>query len=227
MYFSLSLREHVSFLCHTSATNSGKGKTDCHFTLGQAYSNMGGTKGNDKIHYQLFTDDTDGAQMEEMLKEAGREARGKRATYVHLHGDLLYSYLSTTTAVVKLYHSPTCSSVRQHALSRLHLHQIHYREWVACRIVHKGSCRETRSLRPFNQGPTRHLDPCRAARAANVRPSVILIHTLRCQGELFTVHCGASSARALLALVRIGERLFYEGSDEKSRLRERNSKLAA
>ena len=88
----LSLREHVSFLCHTYSGNSGKGKSDCHFTLGQAYSNMGGTKGNDKVHYQLFTDDTNGTQMEEMLKEAGREARGKRATYS--------VYLSTT--VVKL-----------------------------------------------------------------------------------------------------------------------------
>ena len=68
----------MSFLFHTYSEDSGMGKSDCHFTLGQAYSNMGGTKGNDKIDYQWFTDDTNGTQMEEMIKEAGREARGKR-----------------------------------------------------------------------------------------------------------------------------------------------------
>ena len=73
-------REHVSFLCHSYAEDSGKGKSECRFTLGQAYLNMGGTKGNNKIHYQLFTDDTNSTRLEEMLKEAGREARGKRAT---------------------------------------------------------------------------------------------------------------------------------------------------
>ena len=75
----------MSFLCHTNPVNSNKGKSDCHYTLGQAYSNMGGLKGNEKIHYQLFYDDTNGTQMEEMLREAGGEARGKR-------GDCIYYY---------------------------------------------------------------------------------------------------------------------------------------
>ena len=77
-----SEREHVSFLCHSYAEDSGKGKSECRFTLGQAYLNMGGTKGNNKIHYQLFTDDTNSTRLEEMLKEAGREARGKRALHI-------------------------------------------------------------------------------------------------------------------------------------------------
>ena len=80
VYFTV--REHVSFLCHSYAEDSGKGKSECRFTLGQAYLNMGGTKGNNKIHYQLFTDDTNSTRLEEMLKEAGREARGKRAVHI-------------------------------------------------------------------------------------------------------------------------------------------------
>ena len=82
LFVYFSIREHVSFLCHSYAEDSGKGKSECRFTLGQAYLNMGGTKGNNKIHYQLFTDDTNSTRMEEMLTEAGKEARGKRAVHM-------------------------------------------------------------------------------------------------------------------------------------------------
>ena len=68
----------MAFLCYT---NKYKGKSDCFHTLLQVYENMGGNENiaNEKLHVQLFFDDMNSTQMEEMLGKAGEKARGKQA----------------------------------------------------------------------------------------------------------------------------------------------------
>ena len=72
----------MAILCYTYSPALGKGKSDCYHTLLQVHENMGGIA-NEKLHVQLFYDDMNSTQMEEMLEKAGTEARGKQAGRAH------------------------------------------------------------------------------------------------------------------------------------------------
>ena len=70
-------RKTASFLFHAYPESSGKGRSECEFTLGQAFNTMGGSK-NKNLSFETFDEDTVNATgFEDMLKRVQSKARGK------------------------------------------------------------------------------------------------------------------------------------------------------
>ena len=68
----------VSFLFHTYSETSGKGKSSCQFTLGEAFMGMGGVR-NANLSYEAFDEAvTDREKFTEMLEGVKSRARGKK-----------------------------------------------------------------------------------------------------------------------------------------------------
>jgi atrial natriuretic peptide receptor A len=100
----------VSFLYHTYSETSGKGKSPCHFTLGEVYMQMGGVK-NDNLTYESFDgDEMNVTSFENVLRDVQSKARGKTASSDSQDGFVAcvaaYSSLSLCLSVVILCASP-------------------------------------------------------------------------------------------------------------------------
>lgn len=68
----------MTFLYHTYPEDSGKGKSTCHFTLGNVYSVMaGGQKNGNLTNESLDEQNLNQTSIEELLKRVQSRARGK------------------------------------------------------------------------------------------------------------------------------------------------------